>query len=123
METENESELHARAQELHREMLEEVLTHLFREWLDGNSNSPNYLRLVALKMIGQLWAIRPDLFGGASLSALAKAAGVNCHKSTLSTHAVKFADKYGVRNRGMQTGEARHRYQKAALRRKSKESF
>lgn len=68
-------------------------------------------RCVGHRTLAVAWVLRPDLFGGVSLTKLAEALGVN--KMTLSQHSSDFSSKFGIRNRGQSHGR-QHGKRKAA---------
>lgn len=54
-------------------------------------------KIIGARAIAVAWVLKPELFGGASLTAVAKSLGF--HVMYLSPHAAEFTRKFGIRNR------------------------
>lgn len=72
------------------------------------------VQTVGLRTVAALWVIRPDLFGGCSLSELAsriKSRGVT--DTILSRYATEFRDQFNFKGRGQRPDETRARMRAA----------
>jgi hypothetical protein len=81
------------------------LLHLL-EWLSVPELEPVLGREVYLRVVAVAWVLRPEVYGGRSLRALARQIGVS--KSALGRHAAAVSRNTGVQN-GAQSAHARRR--------------
>lgn len=96
-----------------------IMGHLLREilyWLtEGNRNRGGYATTVARKTIAMAWVLRPEIFDGASLTAICAAKGIDLNPKAFSVYATQFSDRFGIRHAGQKTPEARIKYAAAQL--------
>ena len=88
------------------ERLGTALAELFH-WVIGDPKTPKGCeRIIARRLIGLAWCLRPDFFEGSpSLSTIASRLGVN--KVHLSIHSADAHRTFGIKNRGQSHGSGK----------------